>query len=126
MNHLTTHKYREYNYLRAYKAPLYICRESSTNQPFYAKQTQSQVRPNQCKLFYNKYICESGHLVKSEKQTQNKPNSKPIQILSCISRNPERSRRGSQIGQSNPISIPRFKTKIFGFPDKVSVKKSRK
>jgi len=33
---------------------LYTCRESSTNRPFYAKQTQSQVRSNQRKLFYNK------------------------------------------------------------------------
>jgi hypothetical protein len=63
--------------LRAYKA-LYNCRESSTNQPFYAKQTQSQVRSNQRKLFYNKQICESGHLVKSEKQTQTNP------ILSAV------------------------------------------
>jgi len=41
--------------------------------PFYAKQTQSQDRQNQRKLFYNKYICESGHLVKSEKQSQTNP-----------------------------------------------------
>ena len=33
---------------------LYICRESSTNRPFYAKQTQSQERQNQRKLFYNR------------------------------------------------------------------------
>jgi hypothetical protein len=50
MNHLTIHKYREPNYLRAYKAPykvaaiyvlikhltrhhLYNCRENSTNHP---------------------------------------------------------------------------------------------
>jgi hypothetical protein len=53
---------------------LYNCRESSTNRPFFAKQTQCQVHQNQRKLFYNKYICESGHLVKSEKQSQNKAN----------------------------------------------------
>ncbi len=52
---------------------LYNCRGFSTNRPFYAKQTQSQVRPNQRKFFYNKQICESGHLVKSEKQTQSNP-----------------------------------------------------
>jgi hypothetical protein len=59
MNHLTTHKHREPNYLRAYKAPaykaadiyvhiiyvlikhhLYNCRGFFTNQLFYAKQTQ--------------------------------------------------------------------------------------
>jgi len=34
----------------------------------------SRKTQNQRKLFYNKYICESGQLVKSEKQTQNKPN----------------------------------------------------
>jgi len=74
MSRLTTHKHPEYNYLCAYKARLYNCRESSTNRPFYAKQSQSQEHPNQRKLFYNMYICESGHLVKSEKQSQNKPN----------------------------------------------------
>ena len=37
-----------------HEIPLYICRESSTNRPFYAKQTQSQERPKRRKLFYNK------------------------------------------------------------------------
>ena len=38
--------------------------------PFYAKQSQSQVRENQLKLFYNKYIRVTGHLVIQKKQTQ--------------------------------------------------------
>jgi len=54
MNHLTTHKYRVSSYLRAYKAHLYNCRESSTHRPFFTKQTQCQERSNQRKLFYNK------------------------------------------------------------------------
>ena len=36
------------------RAKLYICRERSTNQLFYAKQTQCQGRPNYLKLFYDK------------------------------------------------------------------------
>ena len=53
---------------------IYICRGCSTNQPFYTKQTQSQGRSNECKLFSDKRIYENGQLVKSE----NKPNSNPI------------------------------------------------
>jgi len=66
--------------------------------PFYAKQTQSQVRQNQAKHFYNNKIRAIGHLVfqtnkaktnpiqtqlkpiqsqLKPKQTQNKANSKP-------------------------------------------------
>jgi len=37
-------------YLRAYKAPLYTCRESSTNRPFYAKQTQFPEKSNERKF----------------------------------------------------------------------------
>ncbi len=32
-----------------HEIPLYICRESSTNQPFYAKQTQFSEKSNECK-----------------------------------------------------------------------------
>ena len=53
---------------------IYICRGCSTNQPFYTKQTQSQGRSNECKLFSDKIIYENGQLVKSE----NKTNSNPI------------------------------------------------
>jgi len=49
MSHLTTHKHRESSYLRAYKAHLYNGRESSTNQPFYAKQTQFPKKSNETK-----------------------------------------------------------------------------
>jgi len=79
MNHLTTHKYRVSSYLRAYKAPvicqwhLYTCRESSTNRPFYAKQTQFPKKSNDVSFFYtmdyeNKRNWTIG---------QNKPNSNP-------------------------------------------------
>jgi len=61
--------------------------------PFYAKQTQCQVRQNEHKLLYDNDICKNGHLViqtnkpkTNPKQTQLnpiqsqfKPNSKPIQ-----------------------------------------------
>jgi hypothetical protein len=63
---------------------LYTCRELSTNRGFYAKQTQSQERSNQRKLFYNNKLCESGHLVKSEKQTQNKPNPGHIEFTLSV------------------------------------------
>jgi hypothetical protein len=69
-------------YLRAYKAPdiyvpishLYICKESSTNQPFYAKQTQFPKKSNDVSFFYtmdyeNKRNWTIG---------QSKPNSNPI------------------------------------------------
>ncbi len=53
--------------------------------PFYAKQSQSQVRQNQHKHFCNNEICKNGQLVIQTKQTQfkankakNKPNSNPI------------------------------------------------
>jgi hypothetical protein len=53
--------------------------------PFYAKQTQSQVRQKEPKHFCNNEIRENGHLVIQTKQsqfkanlTQNKPNSNPI------------------------------------------------
>ena len=36
-----------------HEIPLYICRELSTNQPFYAKQTQFSEKSNECKLTNN-------------------------------------------------------------------------
>jgi hypothetical protein len=54
--------------------PLYNCRGFSTNQTFFAKQTQCQVRSNQRKPFYDKQIRDNGHLV----DWKNKPNSNPI------------------------------------------------
>jgi hypothetical protein len=42
--------------------------------PFYAKQSQSQVRQIHHKLFYSNEIRVNGQLVKSDKQSQNKPN----------------------------------------------------
>ncbi len=53
---------------------LYICRESSTNQPFYAKQTQFPKKSNDVSFFYtmdyeNKRNWTIG---------QSKPNSNPI------------------------------------------------
>ncbi len=68
-------------YLRAYKAPdiyvpirHYICRESSTNRPFYAKQTQfpksqMNVKPYNTSDYENKSNWTIG---------ENKPNSNPI------------------------------------------------
>jgi hypothetical protein len=57
--------------------------------PFYAKQTQSQVRQNQHKIFINNEIRVNGQLVIQTKQTQfkankakNKPNSNPIKANS--------------------------------------------
>jgi hypothetical protein len=104
--------------LRAYKAPLYNCRESSTNRPFYAKQTQSQVRPNQRKPFYNKYICEIGHLVKLEKQTQSNPiqtqnksnlqntkNERKYLLYKSLSQK-NRFQADNKQTQTNPISNP--------------------
>ncbi len=41
--------------------------------PYYAKQTQSQVRQNQRKLFYNNHIRANGHFGYSDKQTQTNP-----------------------------------------------------
>ena len=42
--------------------------------PFYAKQSQCQVRQNQHKHFYNNEIRLDGQLVIQTKQSQNKPN----------------------------------------------------
>ena len=42
--------------------------------PFYAKQTQSQVRQNHANHFCNNEIRDSGHLVIQTKQTQFKAN----------------------------------------------------
>jgi len=50
--------------------------------PFYAKQTQCQVRPNQPKLLHDKQIRKNGHLVDQTKQTQTNPikaKTNPIQ-----------------------------------------------
>jgi len=60
--------------LRAYKAPLYNCRGFSTNQPFYAKQTQFQKKSNDVSFLYT-MIYEN----KSDRTLgENKPNSNPI------------------------------------------------
>ncbi|MHC4891108.1 MAG: hypothetical protein ACYTEO_16775, partial [Planctomycetota bacterium] len=67
---IAIHKHRVSSYLRAYKAAdiyvpiiyvpirhhLYNCKESSTNQLFYAKQTQFPKAPNEHKHIPNKYI----------------------------------------------------------------------
>jgi integrase len=87
MSHLTIHKHRGPNYLRAYKAPaykaaaiyvlikhLYICRESFTNRLFYAKQTQFPKGSNEHKCCYNKGIQKKDDFAVQK----NKPNSNPI------------------------------------------------
>jgi len=82
---------------------LYICRECSTNQLFYAKQTQSQVGENQLKLFYNKQIRVIGHLVIRKKQSQTNPikaKTKPIQtqsLPSIASKKPMRKPRSLRL-----------------------------
>ncbi len=59
----------------AIRAPaLYICRESSTNQPFYAKQTQFPKKSNDVSFFYTMdYENISDWTI-----GQSKPNSNPI------------------------------------------------
>ncbi len=55
-------------------SPLYICRERSTNQPFYAKQTQFPKKSNDVCSFYTKdYENKSDWTI-----GENKPNSNPI------------------------------------------------
>jgi hypothetical protein len=72
--------------------------------PFYAKQTQCQVRQNEHKLFYSNEICKNGQLVI---QT-NKANSNPIQSQF----NPIQSQLNPKQTQLKPISTPqRFTVK---------------
>jgi len=52
---------------------LYTCRESSTNQLFYAKQTQFTKCPNELNLFINNELCSIYLSDESQKQTQFKP-----------------------------------------------------
>ncbi len=65
-------------FCRLSSAFLYICRESSTNQPFYAKQTQFPKKSNDVSFFYTKEY-ENKH---NWTIGQNKPNSNPIQTQS--------------------------------------------
>jgi hypothetical protein len=44
------------------------------NKTFFAKRTQFQKKSNQRNRFINKDIRSNGHLVNSEKRTQNEPN----------------------------------------------------
>ena len=53
---------------------LYICRESSTNRPFYAKQTQFTKCPKTINFLYNNDLYNFYQSDKSQKQTQFKPN----------------------------------------------------
>ncbi|MBW7991387.1 MAG: hypothetical protein FVQ84_15435 [Planctomycetes bacterium] len=76
---ITNHEHRESNF-----SPLFTKLSSTTVEkalqitPFYAKQSQCQVGQNQRNLLYDKHICKNGQLVIQTKQSQNKPNSKPI------------------------------------------------
>jgi len=65
--------------------PLFdICRESSTNQPFFAKQSQFQKRTNEPKKLYNNDLRENRHLVQWEKQTQFKPNCRALPVIMSV------------------------------------------
>ncbi len=85
MSHLTTHKHCQSSYLRALRHPSTTVEIALQISPFYAKQTQSQVRQNQRKHLCNNEIRKNGHLVIQTnkpnqtqfkpKQTRNKPNS---------------------------------------------------
>ncbi len=55
------------------RLPLYTCREFSTNQPFYAKQTQSQKKSNNVNLYNTRDYERKRNWTLSE----NKPNSNP-------------------------------------------------
>jgi len=55
------------------KRHLYNSRDSSTNPLYFNKQTQSQVRQKQRKLFYDKEIRTSGTIGYSDKQSQTNP-----------------------------------------------------
>ena len=74
MNHLTTHKYREYNYLRAYKAPSTFVENPlqidlfMQNKPNF-QDTQMNVSIYLQTAYENKRDWTLG---------QNKPNSNPI------------------------------------------------
>ncbi len=59
-------------------SPLYICRETSTNQPFYAKRTQFPKKSNERKSIYYNGLWKYCQLDTWWKQTQFKANSNPI------------------------------------------------
>ncbi len=65
---------RQSSIVRYLSSPLYICREPSTNQLFYAKQTQFPKKSNDVSFFYTKnYENKRDWTI-----GQSKPNSKPI------------------------------------------------
>ena len=91
INHPTLAHFRHFSSLLT-DFPSTTVENSLQISPFYAKQSQSQVRQNQHKHFCDNEICKNGQLVIQTKQTQfkankaknkpnltqNKPNSKPI------------------------------------------------
>ena len=99
---------------------LYTCRESSTNQLFFAKQTQFTNCPNRRNYLYNNELCNFYQSDKSQKQTQtnpiqsqNKPNSNPIAerakmninvLVTKEYENKTAFRRIKNKANSNPIS----------------------
>ncbi len=65
---------RLYSVVCLLSSALYICRERSTNQPFYAKQTQFPKKSNDVSFFYTmEYENKSDWTI-----GQSKPNSNPI------------------------------------------------
>ncbi|MHC4395608.1 MAG: hypothetical protein ACYS1A_08125 [Planctomycetota bacterium] len=88
--------------------PLYICRESSTNPLFYAKQTQFPGDLNEHKPFYYKPLRQFPSPRTPQKQTQNKPKTNPIQTQFKPNSNPIQT-------QSNPISDPANLCEFFLF-----------
>ncbi len=73
IENLTLTHFRHFSSLFTPSA-LYICRESSTNQPFYAKQSQFPKKSNDVSFFYTmEYENISDWTI-----GENKPNSNPI------------------------------------------------
>jgi hypothetical protein len=101
MSHLTTHKHREPNYLRAYKAfslsssyvlikhHLYNCRENSTNHPILFKTNPISERP---KMNITSYMTKHYENERLRGRGQNKPNS-----------NPNKANLPTPSGETNPI-----------------------
>jgi hypothetical protein len=79
---------------------LYICRESSTNSPFYAKQTQ-----------FPSFFAQKPRF--AEKQTQNEPKTNPI--LSRRKRSEDGLMPSGQSGQSYFGLCFGFRISLFGF-----------
>ena len=63
-------------------APLHLSRVLYKSTPFYAKQTQFTEYSNERKVCYNNGLCQFTPAQPLQKQSQNKPNTNPIQSQS--------------------------------------------